>query len=159
MSSMRARGFTLVELIVVIAIVALLATVAMPLEKMTTQRFKESELRQALRDLRNGIDAYKRAAEEGRIIVDVNTSGYPPTLEALVNGVEDASDPNKRKIYFMRRIPRDPLYPDGAAQPAESWGLRSYKSPPDDPQPGEDVYDIHSLAKGVGLNGVPYREW
>jgi len=159
MSPMRARGFTLVELIVVIAIVALLATVAMPLEKMTTQRFKESELRQALRDLRNGIDAYKRAAEEGRIIVDVNTSGYPPTLDALVNGVEDASDPNKRKIYFMRRIPRDPLYPDSAAPPAESWGLRSYKSPPDDPQPGDDVYDIHSLAKGVGLNGVPYREW
>ncbi len=159
MTAMRERGFTLVELIVVIAIVSLLATVAMPLERMTTQRFKESELRQALRDLRNGIDAYKRAAEEGRIIVDVNTSGYPPSLDALVNGVEDASDPNKRKIYFMRRIPRDPLYPDSAAPPAESWGLRSYKSPPDDPQPGDDVYDIHSLAKGVGLNGVPYREW
>lgn len=156
---MRARGFTLVELIVVIAIVALLATAAMPLEKMATQRFKESELRGALRDLRIGIDAYKRAAEEGRVIVDVNTSGYPPTLDALVSGVEDATDPNKRKIYFMRRIPRDPLYPDSAAPPAESWGLRSYKSPPDDPQPGDDVYDIHSLAKGVGLNGVPYREW
>jgi general secretion pathway protein G len=156
---MHARGFTLVELIVVIAIVALLATAAMPLEKMATQRFKESELRGALRDLRIGIDAYKRAAEEGRVIVDVNTSGYPPTLDALVNGIEDATDPNKRKIYFMRRIPRDPLYPDSAAPPAESWGLRSYKSPPDDPQPGDDVYDIHSLAKGVGLNGVPYREW
>ena len=156
---MRTRGFTLIELVVVIAIVSLLATVAVPLGKMATQRVKESELRAALRELRTGIDAYKRAADEGRIIVEVNTSGYPPTLNALIEGVEDARDPNKSKIYIMRRLPRDPLYPDSAAPPAETWGLRSYKSPPDDPQPGDDVFDIHSLATGVGLNGVPYREW
>ena len=159
MTPLRTRGFTLIELVVVIAIVSLLATVAVPLGKMATQRVKEAELRTALRDLRTGIDAYKRAADEGRIIVEVNTSGYPPTLNALIEGVEDARDPNKTKIYFMRRLPRDPLYPDSAAPPAETWGLRSYKSPPDDPQPGDDVFDIHSLATGVGLNGVPYREW
>ena len=159
MTPLRTRGFTLIELVVVIAIVSLLATVAVPLGKMATQRVKEAELRTALRDLRTGIDAYKRAADEGRIIVEVNTSGYPPTLDALIEGVEDARDPNKAKIYFMRRLPRDPLYPDSAAPPAETWGLRSYKSPPDDPQPGDDVFDIHSLATGVGLNGVPYREW
>jgi general secretion pathway protein G len=159
MTPIRARGFTLIELVVVIAIVSLLATVAVPLGKMATQRVKESELRTALRDLRNGIDAYKRAAEEGRVMVEANTSGYPPTLDALVNGVEDARDPTKAKIYFMRRLPRDPMYPDSAAPPGDTWGLRSYKSPPEDPQPGDDVYDIHSLAAGVGLNGVPYRDW
>jgi general secretion pathway protein G len=159
MMPMRVRGFTLIELMVVMAIVALLATVAVPFGKMAAQRVKEADLRAALRELRIGIDAYKRASEEGRIVVDVNTTGYPPTLDVLVNGVEDATDPNKRMIYFMRRIPRDPFYPDSAAPAAETWGLRSYASPPDDPQPGDDVYDIHSLAKGMGLNGVPYREW
>jgi prepilin-type N-terminal cleavage/methylation domain-containing protein len=94
---MRTRGFTLIELVVVIAIVSLLATVAVPLGKMATQRVKEAELRTALRDLRTGIDAYKRAAEEGRIMVEAGTSGYPPTLDVLIEGVEDARDPNKAK--------------------------------------------------------------
>jgi general secretion pathway protein G len=156
---MRARGFTLIELMVVLAIVGLLATVAVPLGKMATQRLKETELREALRDLRIGIDAYKRAAELGRILVKADESGYPPNLEVLVNGVDDARDPKKAKIYFMRHLPRDPFFPDSAAPAAESWGLRSYKSPPDDPQPGDDVFDIYTYAKGAGLNGVPYREW
>jgi general secretion pathway protein G len=156
---MRARGFTLIELVIVVAIIGLLATVAAPLAKMTTQRLKEGELRQSLRDLRTGIDAYKRAAEQGRIMVEADASGYPPSLDALVNGVEDAKDPNAAKIYFMRHLPRDPFFPDSAAPPTETWGLRSYKSPPDNPQPGDDVYDVYTLAKGAGLNGVPYREW
>jgi general secretion pathway protein G len=159
MTVMRARGFTLIELVIVITIVGLLATVAVPLGKMATQRVKESELRAALRELRTGIDAYKQAAEDHRIMVEADASGYPPALDVLVTGIDDAKDPNKAKIYFMRHLPRDPFYPDSAAPPAEMWGLRSYKSPPDDPQPGNDVYDVHSLAKGVGLNGVPYREW
>ena len=156
---MRARGFTLIELMIVISIIGLLATVAVPLGKMAAQRVKEAELRQALRDVRTGIDAYNRAAEQGRVMVEVDKSGYPPTLEALVNGVDDSKDPNKAKIYFMRHLPRDPFYPDSAAAPADMWGIRSYKSPPNDPQPGEDVYDIYTFAKGVGLNGVPYRQW
>jgi general secretion pathway protein G len=92
-------------------------------------------------------------------MVEAGTSGYPPTLDDLVKGIDDARDPDKSKIYFMRRLPRDPLFPDSAAPPAETWGLRSYKSPPDNPQPGDDVFDIHSMASGVGLNGVPYRDW
>lgn len=157
---MRARGFTLIELVVVITIVGLLASIAAPMGKMAVQRAKESELRDALRELRTAIDAYKRAGEEGRIIVEVNTSGYPPTLDALVNGVDDATDPDKkRKLYFLRHLPRDPFFPDSAAAAAETWGLRSYESPPDDPQPGDDVFDIHSLAPGAGLNGVPYAQW
>jgi general secretion pathway protein G len=156
----RPRGFTLVELIVVITIVGLLASIAAPMGKMAIQRAKESELREALRELRTAIDAYKRAGEEGRVVVEVNTSGYPPTLDTLVNGVDDATDPDKkRKLYFLRHLPRDPFYPDSAADAAQTWGLRSYESPPDDPQPGDDVYDIHSLAPGAGLNGVPYAQW
>jgi general secretion pathway protein G len=156
---MRARGFTLIELVIVIAIVSLLATVAVPLGKMAAQRVKEAELREALRELRIGIDAYKHAAEQGRVLVEADKSGYPPTLDDLVKGVEDARDPNKAMIYFMRHLPRDPFYPDSTAPAAEMWGLRSYKSPPENPQPGDDVFDIYTYAKGVGLNGVPYREW
>ena len=158
--SMRAPGFTLIELVITVAILGLLATVAAPLGKMTTQRLKEADLRAALRDIRTGIDAYKQAVDEGRIAVKADTSGYPPTLEALVTGVEDSRDPEKSKqIYFMRRLPRDPFFPDNAAAPAATWGLRSYKSPPGETQPGDDVFDVQSLAQGVGLNGVPYREW
>jgi general secretion pathway protein G len=157
---MRTRGFTLIELVITVAIIGLLATMAMPLGKMAAQRLKESELRTALREIRTGIDAYKRAGEEGRIMVEVDHSGYPAALNLLVDGVDDARDPEKaKKIYFMRRLPRDPFFPDSAANPADTWGLRSYKSPPSDPQPGDDVYDVHSLSPGVGLNGVPYRNW
>ena len=156
---MRARGFTLIELVITVAIVSLLATAALPLGKMVTQRMKEAELRTALRDLRTGIDAYKRAAEEGRIDVDADASGYPASLSILVEGMGDNKDPDKPKIHFLRRLPRDPFFPDGSVTPAETWGLRSYKSSASDPQPGEDVYDVHSLSQGVGLNGVPYREW
>jgi general secretion pathway protein G len=156
---MRSRGFTLIELVITIAIVSLLATVAVPLGKMATQRMKESELRQALRELRTGIDAYKRAAEQGRVEVAADGSGYPPNLDVLVNGVEDLKDLNRAKIYFMRHLPRDPFYPDSTAPPTDSWGLRSYTSPADNPQPGDDVFDVYTFAKGAGLNGVPYRDW
>jgi general secretion pathway protein G len=156
---MSARGFTLVELVVVVAVVGLLATGAMPLGKMLTQRMKETELRTALRDVRAGIDAYKRAVVDGRIQVKVDDAGYPPSLNALVEGVEDGKDPKKAKIHFMRRLPRDPFFPDPSAKAADTWGLRSYKSSTSNPQAGEDVYDIYSLARGVGLNGIPYRQW
>jgi len=156
---MNARGFTLVELVVVVAVVGLLATGAMPLGKMLTQRMKETELRIALRDVRAGIDAYKRAAVDGRLQVKVDDNGYPPSLNVLVEGIEDSKDPKKAKIHFMRRLPRDPFFPDPTAKAADTWGLRSYKSSASNPQAGEDVYDIYSMARGVGLNGIPYRQW
>jgi general secretion pathway protein G len=153
------RGFTLIELLVTVAIVGLLATVAMPVAEVTYKRSKEHELREALREIRRGIDNYKQAVDEGRIISSVLTSGYPPTLAALVEGVQDARDPDKHKIYFLRRIPRDPMSTDAGIPNDQTWGLRSYESPPDDPRPGEDVFDIHSLSQDLGLNGFAYKDW
>lgn len=152
-------GFTLIEMMVTVAIVALLASAALPVGELVIRRGKEQELRTALRQIREGLDAYKQAADDGRIQRAPNTSGYPPTLETLVDGSNDVKTPDKRKIYFLRRIPRDPLATDPALKAAETWGLRSYRSPPDNPQEGEDVFDVYSRAPGNGLNGVPYREW
>ena len=154
-----AGGFTLIELVITVAIVGLLASAALPLASMAIQRAKESDLRAALRDIRTAIDAYKEAAEQGTIMVPADASGSPPDLKSLYDGVENATDPDKKKIYFMRRLPRDPFFPDGSAAPDDTWGLRSYASPPEDPQPGADVFDVYSLHSGKGLNGVPYHDW
>lgn len=158
-SRKRQSGFTLIELVITVAIVGLLASAALPLSSMSIKREKESELRAALRDIRSAIDAYKLAAEQGRVQVEADQSGYPADLKLLYEGVEDSTSPDKVKIYFLRRLPRDPFFPDGAAAPEDTWGLRSYASPPDNPQPGEDVYDVYSLSTSKGLNGVPYRDW
>jgi general secretion pathway protein G len=146
------KGFTLIELMIVVAIVALLATVAAPLAEVTYQRSKEQDLRHALREIRGALDAYKRAGDEGKIEKKADASGYPPALQVLVDGVEDKTDPDKSKVYFLRRIPRDPIT-------GEEWGLRSYASPANDPQEGKDVYDVYSRSEELGLNKVPYREW
>jgi general secretion pathway protein G len=156
---MRSRGFTLIELVVTVAIVGLLATAALPLAQLATQRSKETDLRAALREIRTAIDAYKTAADQGRVEKKVETSGYPASLQLLVDGVEDARSDNHTVIYFLRRIPRDPFFPDGSAAAADTWGLRSYESPPDAPQAGDDVFDVYSLAPGKAINGVPYHDW
>jgi general secretion pathway protein G len=155
----RYSGFTLIELVITVAIIGLLASAALPLTSMAMQREKESELRAALREIRTAIDAYKEAVEQGRVMVSADASGYPPDLKTLYAGVEDATDPKKPMIYFMRHLPRDPFYPDGTAPADETWGLRSYASPPDAPASGDDVYDVYSLSKDKGLNGVNYRDW
>jgi general secretion pathway protein G len=153
------RGFTLIELVIAVAIVGVLAFLAAPLLEITAQRQREAELRQALREIRTAIDAYHQAVQEKRIESPADASGYPPNLDVLAAGVPDITQPDRRKIYFLRRLPRDPMHPDGKLAAAETWGLRSYASPPDAPAPGEDVYDVHSLSDKVGMNGVPYREW
>ena len=152
-------GFTLIELVITVAIIGLLASAAFPLTSMAIQREKESELRAALREIRSAIDAYKDAADRGRILREADKSGYPTDLKLLYEGVEDISRPDNTLIYFLRRLPRDPLYPDGTAAPEDTWGLRSYASPPESPQAGDDVYDVYSLSTAKGLNGVPYRDW
>ena len=153
-------GFTLIELVVTIAILGLLATVAVPFAQLVQQRSKEAELRTSLRQIRTAIDAYRQAVVvEKRIESPADATGYPPDLDVLWKGVADITKPDDSKLYFMRRLPRDPFSPDDAGEPAETWGKRSYASPPDDPQEGDDVYDVYSLSGKTGLNGVRYREW
>jgi general secretion pathway protein G len=152
------KGFTLIELVITVAIVAVLASVAMPLNELVVQRAKEQDLRRALRELRDGIDAYKQASDEGRIVKRTGESGYPKKLEDLAAGVEDQKNPKKERIYFLRRIPRDPLAPEALAA-AETWGKRSYASPPEEPRDGDDVFDVFSLSGATGINGRPYKEW
>lgn len=153
-------GFTFIEMAVTAAIVALLATLALPMAELAVKREHEQELRVALRQIRTALDAYKEAVDEGKVASEADKSGYPPDLNVLVDGVVDQSSPNaSRKIYFLRRIPRDPMCLDQAKSNVETWGIRSYESGPDAPEEGDDVYDVYSLSTDTGMNGIPYKDW
>lgn len=154
----RTFGFTLIELLIALAIISVLAAAAFPLSEMSARRVKERELRTGLSELRAAIDAYKKASDDGKIPHAAADSGYPPHLRLLVDGVQNAKDAAGRKIYFLRRIPRDPFAePAMAAQ--QTWMQRSYESPPGEPREGRDVFDVYSASTKIGLNGIPYREW
>jgi general secretion pathway protein G len=157
-------GFSYVELVFVIAILALLASVATPYLEKNIQRKKELELKQDLRQIRNAIDEYKASSDQGKITKLIGESGYPKKLEELVIGVEDITDPKKRKLRFLRTLPADPMYPKNLSStkdihPENTWGKRSYDSAADNPHEGSDVYDVYSLSTDSGLNGVPYAQW
>lgn len=153
------RGFTLIELLVTLAILALLGALVVPVAQVTMQRRQEQELRHSLREIRNALDAYKRAYDEGRIARVLNSSGYPKSLELLVEGVPDLRSPQRAKLYFLRRVPRDPFSSDSEATDAGTWGERSYASEPNEPKEGDDVYDVYSKSGRSGLNNIPYSKW
>lgn len=162
----RFKGFTLIELLVTVVIVAILASGALPMFQLSVQRAKEVELRNSLRQIREAIDAYKSAYDQGRISktgagiqLGVIPNGYPPNLAILAEGVVDANSPKKAKIKFLRRIPRDPMAENGDTPASETWGTRSYESDADNPKEGDDVYDVYSKSEQVGINGVPYKQW
>jgi len=153
----HSKGFSLIELITTVVIVAILAAVATPMLQVTVQRKKESQLRENLRLIREAIDAYKLASDEGRIKKSIDQTGYPPNLEVLVEGVIDMKDPKQKKIKFLRRIPLDPMLSEVLED--KKWGLRNYESDYKSPSEGTDVYDVYSLSSAIGSNKVPYSQW
>ncbi|MGJ8620923.1 MAG: prepilin-type N-terminal cleavage/methylation domain-containing protein [Methylophilaceae bacterium] len=157
--SRKSQGFTLIELLVALVLLALIVTSAAPLMQMTEKRNKEKELRKVLWQMRDAIDAYKQAVDDGLIEKPADDTGYPRSLSELVEGVDNGQDPEHKKLYFLRRIPRDPFAHDDAIANEETWGLRSYRSSFDEPKAGGDVYDVYSLSTGIGINQQPYRDW
>ena len=150
----RQTGFTLMELVVTLALVGLMAMLAAPLAELQLQRSQEQELRVALREIRSALDRYKAAADQGLIERKVGDSGYPPNLETLVSGVINQKSPSHQPMFFLRSVPRDPFAPGRS-----NWGLRSYASPPQAPAAGADVFDVYTESTAIGLNGLPYRDW
>lgn len=153
------RGFTFIELMVTLSIMAVLGLIALPIGDIAVQRKKELELRSALTEIRAALDTYKKAAEQGRVVVKIGESGYPKSLDVLVEGLADQKSPDRKTIYFLRRLPRDPMFPDSSVPAQDTWGKRSYATPPDDPHEGDDIFDVFSLSNAKGLNGTPYRQW
>lgn len=155
----HARGFTLIELMVALALLATLAAAMLPLIEHHAKREREQQLRAGLRRIRGAIDAYKQAADEGRIEMKMDETGYPPNLEVLESGVQDKRKLDGAAIYFLRRLPRDPMCDCADTPAAQTWRLRSYDSAPDAPRAGADVFDVGSSSDDIGLNGIPYADW
>jgi len=153
----KVAGYTLIELLVVFAVLALLASMAMPMAEMTVRRQREIELKRALWEIRDAIDAYKRSADAGEIPSVLNSTGYPPTLNALTTGVREQRESGRLR-YFLRRIPKDP-FSNSSIAAENSWQLRSYRGATSGGQPGEDVYDVSSMSDATGLNGIPLKQW
>lgn len=154
----RRAGFTLIELLVTVALVSVMASIAAPAGELLVKRSRERVLRENLRDLRTAIDQYKRASDQGRIARQIDESGYPRRLTDLL-GMRDQKDPNNGTMRFLRKLPRNPMNPDTTLPAERTWGLRSYASTHDNPQPGRDIFDVYPLSEGKGINGVAYKQW
>lgn len=155
---MKARGFTLLEMLVVLALMGLLASAARPMLELQAQRSRELALRESLRQIRLAIDAYRSAALAGHVAVARSDSGFPPDLESLVRGVPDLKSTEDRRLYFLRRLPRDP-FADPALPPARTWVLRSSDSAPEQPRAGRDVFDVSSGSTRLALDGTRLADW
>jgi general secretion pathway protein G len=146
------RGFTLAELVMVTALIALLSTMVLPVAKFTVKRRKEAELRLSLRLMRNAIDEHKRLSDQGLIPITLGGEGYPEDLEVLVEGVQLVGQETKRR--FLRRIPRDPMTGE------QEWGKRSYQDDADASSwGGQNVYDVYTLSEGTAIDGTKYADW
>ena len=144
-------GYTLAELVMVVALIAVLASMALPVAKFTVKRQKEAELRLALRQIRTAIDEYKRMSDQGLIPIKIGGEGYPEELEELVEGVEIVGQ--ETKMRFLRRIPIDPMTRD-------DWELRSYQDDHDATSwGGENIYDVRTSSEGVAIDGTKYADW
>jgi len=151
------RGYTFVEIAIVAAIIAILASAILPLAKITIQRNREIELRRDLREIRTAIDKFYDAAKQGEIQTGNLPSGsdsYPPTLEMLVEGVEAAKSESGAKVRFLRRIPVDPM------TRSTEWGMRSSRDRPDSKTwGGQNVFDVYTKYDGKALDGTNYSDW
>ena len=146
-----ARGFTLIELVVAATILAILTMMALPLARVTIQREKEKRLHQALWEMRDAIDRYKDAADQGKFQTKVDSMNYPPDLDTLVKGVDGQAG---KKYRFLRSIPTDPM------TNSKEWGLRSMQDDPDsDSWGGQNVFDVYTKSEGTALNGEKYKDW
>lgn len=163
----RLGGFTFIELVITLALVGVIAMVSLPLFEVTSVRFKEAELRRALRTIRTGLDAYKAAVDAGTLTKVAGESGYPPSLEILTEPLAVANKPDSgfgspsapQRIVILRQLPRDPFFTNPEVPAAQTWRTRSYGSKADDPQPGADVFDVASTSTRLGLDGTPYASW
>ncbi len=153
------RGFTLLELLITLAIVGVLAGLVRPAAQVVLQRERERELQRSLLEIRQALDAYKRAVDDGRIAKAAGGTGYPGSLEVLVAGVRDQKDPRGGRLVFLRRLPRDPMLAYDGLADSSDWGRRSYDSDYDQPREGSDVYDVYSRSQRTGLNGRHYGTW
>ncbi len=143
-------GVTLIELIIVVTMLSILATAAVPMAIIQVKRAKERELRRDLWEMRRAIDAYKDAADLGLIQTKVDSINYPPDLQTLVDGV----DIKDKKVRFLRRIPTDPM------TNTADWGLRSNQDDADsDSFGGQNVFDVYSKSNGTSLDGTKYNTW
>jgi general secretion pathway protein G len=160
-------GFTLIELVISLALVGLLAMTALPLYEVVSTRLKETELRSALRTIRAALDAYKAASDGGAIEHEAGASGYPPNLDVLVQGIEIngnsavtlSGKADIKRLVFLRQVPRDPFNTEPGLPATQTWRTRAYGTPPDGVSSGADVFDVSSTVNRIGLNGLPYSNW
>jgi general secretion pathway protein G len=156
----QSRGFTVIEMVVAVAILAVLVAAARPLLEVQQQRAREQALREALRTIRSALDEHKRLADSGRLVAPSSASGWPATLDVLVDGVElaDPASGSTRRLHLLRRLPRDP-FADPTLPAASTWRVRSHDSAADDPQPGGDVFDVMSASDRRALDGSRVADW